>query len=114
MPVSSALASRSVSDEETREALVGLRALGYLCEPHGAVAWATLKEALQPDELGIFLCTAHPAKFKGLVETLLEEQVEVPDALARHAEQPLLSVTIPPDFDALRAQLAAQLESPPT
>ena len=41
---------------------------GYLLDPHGAVAFRALTEYLKPGETGIFLETAHPAKFKETVE----------------------------------------------
>ena len=42
-----------------------------LYEPHGAIAWDVMQSQLQDDEVGIFLCTAHPAKFKESVEEIL-------------------------------------------
>jgi threonine synthase len=101
----SALSARSVSDQDTATALRSLRSLGYRSEPHGAVAWRALQAELDGEELGMFLCTAHPAKFKELVEELLAEPVTVPEALAQYATRPLLSVTIPATLSALRAQL---------
>lgn len=55
----------------------------YLLDPHGACAYQALEDLLQPGEKGIFLETAHPAKFKDTVEPIIGEGVVVPATL-RH------------------------------
>ncbi|MBQ7942263.1 MAG: threonine synthase [Muribaculaceae bacterium] len=55
---------------------------GYLLDPHGAVAYRSLEEGLEPEETGIFLETAHPAKFKATVEAVIGEEMDIPDKLA--------------------------------
>ena len=96
------LTSCSVSDDETRNAMRELYAAGHLSEPHGAVAWRVLKDNLKQGERGIFLETAHPAKFKETVEETLKISVQVPRALASCATLPLLSLNIKKDFASLR------------
>lgn len=54
---------------------------GYLLDPHGACAFEALKEKLKPDETGIFLETAHPAKFLETVESIIGEKIAVPAKL---------------------------------
>lgn len=54
---------------------------GYLLDPHGACAFEALKEKLKPNETGIFLETAHPAKFLETVESIIGEKVAVPAKL---------------------------------
>ncbi|MDR0972912.1 MAG: threonine synthase [Prevotellaceae bacterium] len=56
---------------------------GYLLDPHGACGYRALEENLRPDETGIFLETAHPAKFVGTVEAIVGEQVTIPERLRR-------------------------------
>ncbi|HDR1418511.1 TPA: threonine synthase [Pasteurella multocida] len=101
------LHSDAVNDNETEQTLKDMYAKGYLCEPHGAVAYRVLKQDLQPDETGLFLCTAHPAKFKESVERILALELPLPDALAKHAALPLLSDIMENDFAKLRAYLLA-------
>lgn len=103
----SELHSDAVNDNETEQTLKAMYAKGYLCEPHGAVAYRVLKQDLQPDETGLFLCTAHPAKFKESVERILALELPLPDALAKHAALPLLSDIMENDFAKLRAYLLA-------
>ena len=99
------LASGSRSDAQTEDALKRLYAQGYLCEPHGAIAWDLLQSELTADEAGIFLCTAHPAKFKESVESILNIQLDLPAPLAERADLALLSDEMDADFSALRAYL---------
>lgn len=101
----SELHSGAVSDAQTEETLRDMNAKGYLCEPHGGIAYRVLKQDLQAGETGLFLCTAHPAKFKESVERILNTQLPLPQALAKHAELPLLSDVMENDFAALRAYL---------
>lgn len=99
------LGSGMRSDAETRDALKRLHQLDYLCEPHGAIAWDLLNEQLAEDEVGVFLCTAHPAKFKESVDEILGLDVPLPGPLAKHAALPLLSHNLPADFGRLKAFL---------
>lgn len=92
------------SDEETEETIRALRALGYLADPHAAVAHGVLAERLAPGETGVFLGTAHPAKFLPVYERLGID-VPIPEPLAAVASRPLLAQEIPNRFDALRQAL---------
>ncbi|HDR0633682.1 TPA: threonine synthase [Pasteurella multocida] len=104
----SELHSDAVNDNETEQTLKDMYyAKGYLCEPHGAVAYRVLKQDLQPGETGLFLCTAHPSKFKESVERILALELPLPDALAKHVALPLLSDIMENDFAKLRAYLLA-------
>jgi threonine synthase len=99
------LGKGSVSDAQSAESVKDLHALGYLCEPHGAIAFRVLNEQLAPQETGLFLCTAHPAKFKEVVDEVLQLDIELPAPLAKHAAMELLSEDLDNDFDALKAVL---------
>jgi len=79
-----------------------LKAVGYVSEPHAAIAYRALRDQLQPGEYGLFLGTAHPAKFKESVEEILGETLPLPAELAERADLPLLSHNLPADFAALR------------
>jgi len=95
----------SVDDRLTREAMQELAALGYLSEPHAAIAYRLLRDGLQPGEFGLFLGTAHPAKFKETVDEILGQSLPLPKALALRADLPLLSRNLPADFPQLRRLL---------
>lgn len=94
-----------LSDAETKVTLVELDNLGYLCEPHGAIAYSELTKQLKEDETGLFLCTAHPAKFKESVEEILGRKIFIPQELACRADLALLSKEFPADFAKVRELL---------
>ena len=102
-----ALEAVSVSEAETVQAMRDLDALGYVSEPHAALAWKALQDSLQPGEFGVFLGTAHPAKFRDSVETVLGHAIEVPQSLLEAAAKPSLNGRIPADYAALKAVLTA-------
>ncbi|MGR5132749.1 threonine synthase [Vibrio alfacsensis] len=99
------LGKGAVSDEQSAQSVKDLYALGYLCEPHGAIAYRVLEEQLQEGETGLFLCTAHPAKFKEVVDDILQVDIDLPAPLAKHAAMELLSEDLDADFDALKVVL---------
>lgn len=78
---------------------------GYVAEPHAAVAYHILKSHLRAGETGVFLGTAHPAKFKSDVDRILGIDVPLPEALRQRMSAPCTSVTMKPDYAALREYL---------
>ncbi len=94
-----------LTDAETKTVLIEMDKLGYLCEPHGAIAYSELTKQLQKGETGLFLCTAHPAKFKESVEEILGRDIFIPEELASRADLPLLSKEFPVDFAKVRELL---------
>ena len=99
------LGKGKVSDEQSAESVRDLQDQGYLCEPHGAIAYRLLDEQLQDGETGLFLCTAHPAKFKEVVDEILGTDIDLPAPLAKHAAMDLLSENLANDFEALKTVL---------
>ncbi|HSS51751.1 MAG TPA: threonine synthase [Thermoanaerobaculia bacterium] len=93
------------SDQETERSIRDLQTHGYLADPHAAVAYGVLKDRLAPGETGVFLGTAHPAKFLPVYERLGIE-VEIPQALSALQGRPFLAREIANDFEALREVLA--------
>ena len=98
----SLLSGLSVDEQVTAEALKQLHEFDYVSEPHAAVAYQGIREGLVDDEVGIFLGTAHPAKFKASVESILNIELPLPDAIAACVDKPDLSTSIEPDFNALK------------
>ncbi len=97
----------AVSDDVTKATMHELDALGYTSEPHAAIAYRLLRDQLQPGEFGLFLGTAHPAKFKESVEEILGKTLDLPEALAQRADLELLSHNFAPNFAQLRQFLMA-------
>ncbi|MDN4628152.1 threonine synthase [Erwinia sp. DT-104] len=92
----------AVDDETTRATMRELADLGYISEPHAAIAYRLLRDQLQEGEFGLFLGTAHPAKFKESVEEILGQTLPLPQELADRADLPLLSHKMAADFAELR------------
>lgn len=97
----------SVDEDQTQESLRDLQSKGYVSEPHTAVAYRGLIDTLSEGEVGIFLGTAHPAKFKESVDDILGIDVALPVELENCANKESLSVEMDFDFDQLRAFLTA-------
>ena len=94
------------SDAATEESIRALCSLGYLADPHAAVAYGVLAERLAPGETGIFLATAHPAKFLPVYERLGID-VPIPESLSSLLDRPLLAREIPNELGALREVIEA-------
>jgi threonine synthase len=83
------------------------RTHGYLLDPHSAVAWLALQDAQGTDHetRGVFVATAHPAKFREVVEPAIGQPVPLPPALADALARPRHSISMPVDYPALAAFL---------
>ncbi|WP_045048437.1 threonine synthase [Rouxiella chamberiensis] len=97
----------AVSDQTTEETMRELAKKGYISEPHAAIAYRALRDQLQEGEFGLFIGTAHPAKFKESVEAILGQSLPLPKELADRAELALLSHDLSADFSELRKFLMA-------
>jgi len=53
----------------------------YILDPHAAIAYEATERNLENEEQGIFLATAHPAKFPATVETIINKKVDQPERL---------------------------------
>ena len=80
---------------------------GYLLDPHGACGYRALQEKLQADEVGVFLETAHPAKFKDTVESIINTPVAIPDKLNSFMQGTKKSIPLSKDFADFKAYLLA-------
>lgn len=78
---------------------------GYICDPHGAVGYAALRDNLAEGETGLFLETAHPAKFIDTVEKFAGKKVEIPARLAKFLNGKKQSVVIENDYHNILASL---------
>ncbi|WDD99887.1 threonine synthase [Thalassomonas actiniarum] len=100
-----AVSSVSVGEEQTQSTMLQLNKLGYICEPHAAVAYKAMQYGVTEQEFGVFLGTAHPAKFKEVVESILGQPLGLPKELADCAGEKILSSDMTPDFALLREYL---------
>lgn len=72
------------TDEETIQAIQTVKPTGYTLDPHGAVGYLGLTDFMREnaDYVGVFLETAHPGKFRDVVEEALGEELVLPERLA--------------------------------
>lgn len=80
----------------------------YLLDPHGACGYQALADSLQEGETGVFLETAHPAKFKETVDRILNTDIEIPGKLREFMKGEKQSISLDKDFESFRVYLLAQ------
>jgi threonine synthase len=105
--ISSAIKGYWFTDEQTYKSMYELQnRYSYQADPHGAVAYLGLKRYQEiQDCVGIFLETAHPAKFPVEVEIATNMKVQVPQTLKDLMVLKKKSVRMPNDFTAFRSFL---------
>ena len=103
--MAAALRWGSCTDAETERTVIDLDRAGYLADPHGAVAYQVLQSNLREGEQGIFLATAHPAKFREALAPVLGREIALPKSLGDLLELPLLNEPLAADQTALRFRL---------
>ncbi len=101
----SCLSADAVDEDYTQLAMKQLQTEGYISEPHAAVAYKALKREMQDGETGIFLGTAHPAKFRETVENVLGQPISLPQPLVECAGKEGLSAELPADYATLKQHL---------
>lgn len=93
------ISGATYTDEQIAETIKEVKAeTGYVCDPHGACGYRALKEGLQAGEVGVFLETAHPAKFKDTVDRILGADIEIPAKLQAFMKGTKQSVPMTRDF----------------
>ena len=97
----------SCSDATIRETIAEVyRSSGYLLDPHGAVGYNALTEALnETEKQGFFIGTAHPAKFNEVVEDIIHEPVVIPARLKHFMHGKKQSIETSTDYAEFRERL---------
>lgn len=111
--IKASITGKYYSDEATKAEIADVyKEKGYVLDPHSAIGYKGLKDYLnneRADLQGVFLATAHPAKFLEVVEPLIDEKVEVPTALQAAMKKPKRSSLISAEFDDLKAYLLKEV-----
>ncbi len=103
------ISGASYSDQQIRQTLSSVyQTSGYLLDPHGACGYQALEDGLQADETGVFLETAHPAKFLDTVESVIGKKVVIPDTLKAFMNGKKQSVELPANFEVFKTYLLDQ------
>ena len=103
------ISGATYKDEQIAETIQEVRTeTGYVCDPHGACGYRALKEGLKAGEVGVFLETAHPAKFKDTVDRILNDNIEIPAKLQAFMKGTKQSVPMTKDFADFKQFLLKQ------
>jgi threonine synthase len=95
------------SDSETVKAIQKVNKIGYTLDPHGAVGYLGLVDFMKVNEgyQGVFLETAHPGKFRDVVEKALGEELLLPERLAAFLEGEKKVIPIKNNFEEFKGFL---------
>ena len=99
--------SFSFDDEKT---IIGIKEVhnnyGYIIDPHGAVGYLALKKFLDAHKQNkinsIVIETAHPAKFKDVVENAIKTEIKIPQRLAECLNKEKHSIVLDSKFETLK------------
>jgi threonine synthase len=102
------IAGYAFTDQQTRAAMQKVYAeKRYILDPHGAVGYLGVMEyqKVSPGFTGIFLETAHPAKFKEVVEEALQTEISIPQPLQKFLTQTKETSRMGSDFESFKTFL---------
>lgn len=101
--ISALISGATYNDEQIKKAMRECHSrTGYTLDPHGACGYQALREGLREGERGIFLETAHPAKFKEKVDDIIGCDVEIPARLAAFMQGKKQSLPMGKDFASFK------------
>lgn len=90
----------SFTDDETKRMIREVhKNHQYLMCPHTAIGYGGLRDRLKPGEKGIFLSTAHPCKFKDIVDELISDEIEIPLRLKKIIEKKKQAITMTKEYN---------------
>ncbi len=99
-------------DDATKKALIKTHQnLNYLMDPHGTVGYLALKQLITENETGVFLETAHPAKFSEVVEPLINKAVELPVSLKKFEGRVVTSHLVANNYTTFKNKLITDYET---
>ena len=103
------LSGDMIDEDYTQVAMRQLAQLGYVSEPHAAIAYKALLRHMDEGDTGIFLGTAHPAKFRETVENVLGQPISLPQPLVDCSTKESFAVDLPSDYEVLKKHLFSLL-----
>ena len=105
--VTAAISGSVCSDEQIRNDITYCRSkYGYLLDPHGACGFHAVYHKLGKGEAALLCETAHPAKFKDIVEQATGAEVEVPTRLSAFMQGTKQSVPMGNDYNSFKEYLS--------
>lgn len=98
----------SFTDEQTKDVMRTVyEEKKYILDPHGAIGYLGLKEYLKThgNMTGIFLETAHPAKFQDVVSSTLSKSISLPSTLEKFMSGKKLTTPMSNKFEDFKEYL---------
>lgn len=104
--ISKDISGATYSDAEIAETMKACyQQTGYVLDPHGACGFQALTDTLQDGEIGVFCETAHPAKFKDTVDSILNTDINIPERLQAFMKGEKRSIPMSKNFADFKAFL---------
>ncbi|MEM9392130.1 MAG: threonine synthase, partial [Bacteroidota bacterium] len=96
----------SFNDDDTKGVMKEVhKKYGYVLDPHGAIGYSGLKKQLERSGgTGVFLETAHPAKFIDTVTEVIGK-IEIPERLSAYLKKEKKSHLVKNEFNELKSYL---------
>lgn len=108
--IKSLISGASYTDEEIRKTIqTAFREHHYLLDPHGACAYQALADQLKQNEIGLFLETAHPAKFRDTISSIIGREPEIPVRLQAFMNGKKECLYLDNNFEQLKSFLLNEL-----
>ena len=96
----------TVTDEDIMQTILDVyQRYHYLLDPHGACAFKAISESLKEGEHGVFLETAHPAKFTESMTAIIGKEPEIPERLKAFMNSVKKTVVLDNDFNSFKSYL---------
>ena len=93
----------SFDDNQTREIIKQVfTKYNYLMCPHTAIGYGGLTHYLNENDTGVYLSTAHPCKFKDIVDPLISKEVEIPLRLQKIIEKKKQAISMTKDYNEFK------------
>ena len=96
------------TDDETKAAIKEIYLkFNYVVDPHGAIGYLGMLDSMKynPDSIGVFLGTAHTAKFLNIVEPVLNTEIEIPKRLQSFIKKTKIKKQISNFYDDLKNRI---------
>jgi threonine synthase len=105
------LVGHSYDDVEIKNCITAVyQKTEYVLDPHGACAYMALQKELKETEVGIFLETAHPAKFSETVNESIGHSIQIPESLNEIIKKEKVSIQCQPSLNDLKGVLSTILK----
>lgn len=98
------------NDEQTKKAIRDLYSTGnYTLDPHGAIGYLGCRDYSDNNGTGIFIETAHPAKFKDIVDDAIGNEIELPPYLKEIQKMKKQAIHMPGHYPEFKRWLQSVL-----